>query len=318
MAVETPMTIDTNEPPPTPAQPVDLLALEAQIKEASDTAQATGQDPAKLTTFEFAQGSKTAVPEKFKTATGEVDVEKLKTSTKQLDQAIEAKEAAVQKSVDDYLEKQRKFRNLPNVAKLQPGPEPPPAPAAAPQAPLSMQEIEAKIAEDWRRDPLRTNMDLINIAVEARLKNALTPLQQDIEERKLERQDRQLRDNLTQLAKKDVRVLDPTVFDAINAKLEANPELWNLQNPHRAAWLEVKEEMRLGDPSPGQAQPSRTVSPILGGGTPPPPQSSGSGALTQDTVAAALGQANFKDKMQVENLEKAVKALADQEWRTSR
>lgn len=318
--METPITVDTNEPPP-PAQPVDLLAMEQQIKQASDAAQATGEDPAKLSVYEFTQG-KSEVPaslEKFKTSTGEVDVEKLKASTKQLDEAIQKKEE-VQKSVDDYLEKQKKFRNMPNAEKLKAEAAQAVTPPVLPnqQTPLSMAELEARIREDWQRDPIKTNMDLINIAVEARLKNALTPLQRDIEERKLEQQDRQLRENLTKLAEKDSRVLHPQVFEAINAKLDANPELWNLKNPHKAAWLEVKEEMRLGEPLQAPAQPSRTPSPILGGGTPPPPQSSASTMLNFDTVSAALGQANFKDRSQEANLEKAVKALADSEWRTER
>src|ERR1041384_810819 len=67
------------------------------------------------------------VPEKFKTPTGEVDVEKLKTSTKQLDEAIQTKEQKLQEvdksmSVDDlvkhYNESYKKFRGLPNPEKV--------------------------------------------------------------------------------------------------------------------------------------------------------------------------------------------------------
>lgn len=199
------------------------------------------------------------VPQKFLKPDGAVDVEKIKASTKQLDEAIQKKEEAI-KSVDDYVseyrEKEKKFRNLPNVQNIQreiPQPQQP-----IPPAQMTNEQLEAAIRQDFQADPVLTLSRLTEAIIERRLE----PIQQKEKEESV-------RSNISELVKKDSRVLQPEVFAAINAKLQSNPELWNLKNPHKAAWLEVKDEMRLGDPSQVPAQPSRTATPILGGGTPP-------------------------------------------------
>ncbi len=331
--LEMPLVVnpDPAELPPSSAQPPEarnILAMEAQIKAASDAAQAKGEDPSKLPIGDLA-GLPPNVPEKFVKPTGEVDVEKLKASTKQLDEAIQKKEQAVQKSVEDYLQAEAKFRTLPNPAKLEAALNPPAqasAPAAPPQGAMAppvfdRAALEARINADIQANPAATVANLIDIMFEQKFGQKIKPLEEGIQYTLEQKRQEATRANLRELAAKDPRILNQDVFDAVNAKLQSEPKLWELKNPHKAAWLEVKEEMRLGEAAPNgssSAQPSRPLSPILGGGTPPPLQSSASGVLNSESLAEAMKTANFKDKMQVENLDKAMKALSDEEWRRTR
>lgn len=328
------------EQPSTSSQPAHQPSNEkldkAQVRAATLRAAEQGMDPFDLVIGDLNQGltpvqqkiaqaeTPVDVPEKFKKPNGEADVEKLKASTKQLNEGIQAKEE-VQKSIDDYLVAEKRFKSLPNLQKLKAeAPASVLAPAPAP-ATLSMEELKAKIAVDLQRDAPGTVLDLVEIAVQERLKREIGPLKADAEERKIERQDRQLRDNLSQLAQKDPRILHPVVFDAINAKLEEKPEFWNLQNPHKAAWLEVKDEMRLGEvPNGASAQPSRLPSPILGGGTPSPAPSSSDQALSADTLLQAASRIGRDprdvryDPNQAANMRRAAKELFDKLDRQAR
>lgn len=324
MATEMPLTVDANpaELPPSaqPQMPGNILDMEAQIKAASDAAQARGEDPSKLPIGVLAEQVPN-VPKKFVTQTGEVDVEKLKASTERLNEEIQKKETVVQKSVEDYLQAEKKFRTLPNVAKLEQknAPVAPVQEVQQPPVQMSREQLEARINADMQANAASTVANLIDIMFEQKFGQKIAPLEQGIQVTLQRERDDQTRANLKTLADKDPRIMNQEVFDAINAKLAEQPKLWELKNPHKAAWLEVKDEMRLGDvPSGTSAQPSRPPSPILGGGTPPPPQSSGSGILNTENVMAAMGQANFKDAAQVANLDKAMKALADAEWRMTR
>ena len=320
---------DPSQPPAFQPEP-KLLDREAEVKAAIDAAEKKGDDflsvkIGDLGTSQSPQNAPTEVPEKFKTPTGEVDVEKLKASTRQLDEAIEKKEAAVEKTVDDYLqayrEKEAKLRNMPNPDKLAEGLKtaPPPPPPHFPSGPpVPEDQAMAQLNADFQRDPLGTLGRLTDIMVERRLAEKLAPVEQDISQTRKEREDNRIRQNLKEIAAKDPRVMAPTVFAAINAKLDSDPDYWKLKNPHKAAWLEVKEEMRLGEFSQTPAQPSRLPSPILGGGTPPPPQSSASsGPLNYQVLTSALGQVG-KDPKQMEALEKAMKEFADKEFRSGR
>lgn len=320
--METPITVDANsaELPPS-AQPQlsgNILDMEAQIKAASDAAQARGEDPSRLPIGILAEEVPN-VPKKFVTPTGEVDVEKLKASTERLNEEIQKKESVVQKSVEDYLQAEKKFRTLPNAAKIEQKIVAPAQEVVQQPIQMSRDQLEARINADMQANPAATVASLIDIMFDQKFGQKIAPLEQGIQVTLQRERDDATRANLKSLAERDPRIMNQEVFDAINAKLAEQPKFWELKNPHKAAWLEVKDEMRLGDtPQGGSAQPSRPPSPILGGGTPPPPQSSTSGALNYDSVSAAMAQANFKDSNQSANLEKSMKALADAEWRTVR
>ena len=340
-------------PPGSPQSPAfqpgpSLLGLEAQIKATVDAAENRGDDFLSLKVGDIQKPQSPAgepskapldVPEKFKTPTGEVDVEKLKASTRQLDEAIKTKETAIEqtvaevaqpeKTVDDYLKEYRaseaKFRNLPNPEKFdgfvkQSAEQPPVSsvPAQVPQQ-MSRDELEARINADFQRNPAQTMAEIVDIIVNQKLNTAIKPLEEGVQLTLKEREDNRIRGNLQDIAKKDPRVLRGDVFAAINAKLVQDPDLWKLKNPHKAAWLEVKDEMRLGEPSSVQAQPSRPPSPILGGGTPPPPQSSSSsGVINKDSLLGALKQFDPKNSGQFNSVEKAFKEYMDKEFRAGR
>lgn len=217
------------------------------------------------------EASKTAVPEKFLKPDGEVDVEKLKASTEALKAANQEKQEKLSKTIDDYLSEYRaeekKLRETPNPEKLAANLQknPPPQPTG-----LTDDQLRQKLAEDFQRDFVGTTTDLIDIIVNRKMEERLKSIEEPIKTIEQEREINRVRDNLKKLSESDPRVLDPNVFSAINEKLKSDPDLWKLKNPHKAAWLEVKEELRLGDlPKGNQAQPSRNPSPILGGGTPP-------------------------------------------------
>jgi hypothetical protein len=189
---------------------------------------------------------------------------------------------------------ENKFRNMPNPDKVAAQLPPlPPVQIPPEQTPQNFEEI---VRRDYQADPLGTTARLLDLMIQKKL--------QPYEERE---RTEATRSNLQVLASKDPRVLREDVFAAVNAKLQNDPDLWKLKNPHKAAWLEVKEEMRLGDPIQGQAQPSRP-SPILGGGTPPSAPSS-SVPVNPQTIISNLHTLDLRDKKQEAMGDAAVRAM---------
>lgn len=295
-------------PPPGKSQPIEAIAApeaeldDAAVREAISKAEANNQDPQTITLDEFAQGKvntppeapkpAVAVPEKFLKSDGAVDVDKIKASTQALDEAIANRDPIPQKTVDDYMteyrEKEKLFR-----AQTLPKQEmslPPAAPLPQEQNPTEYEEI---VRRDYAADPLGTTTRLMNLMIE----NKFQPIaeREKIEER---------RTNLQKLAEKDPRVLREDVFKAINAKLQEEPDLLNRKNPHKAAWLEVKDEMRLGDYTQSPAQPSRPLSPVLGGGTPP---SAPLSSVPSSNGSVDLNALDLRDKKQEELGDEAIR-----------
>ncbi len=279
--------------PAAQSQPIQALANldtpldDASVRQAIANAEANNQDPQSVTMQDLAsaQGQvPTQVPQKFVKTDGTVDVDKLQASTRQLDEAIQKKEQAVQKSVDDYLEAERKFRNMPNPEKLVAQAPQVTVPIPIPQGQLTQQQQEEIVRRDYAADPLGTTTRLLDLMLQEKFR--------PIEERN---QIEARRANIQKIAEKDPRILQPEYFDAVNAKLQADPTLWQLKNPHKAAWLDVKEEMRLGEPVAGQvqAQPSRST-PVLGGGSPPSVPSSS----VQSNAPIDISQIDLRDKKQ--------------------
>lgn len=303
----------TNRPVPR-SQPVEalqgLLPLmdDAAVRQAIGEAEAKNLDPQSLTLEDFAQGqlrnptpetSGTEVPQKFLKSDGAVDVEKIQASTKQLDEAIKTKETAITKTVDDYMreyqERETKFRTMPNPDRLatQLVSSPPPSSSPPPEI-AAPQNFEEVVRRDYALDPLGTTTRLLDLMIQKKL--------QPMEEREKAEATRL---NLQALASRDARILREDVFAAVNAKLQSDPDLWRLKNPHKAAWLEVKEEMRLGEPSSVPAQPSR-ASPVLSGGTPPSAPSSS--VMSPTDVIANLHKLDLRDKKQEALGDEAIRA----------
>jgi hypothetical protein len=327
--IDSPQTVPPQGPIQPQVQPVSALANLDQplddnaVRQALVEAESKNMDPMSVTIEDMLKGQstvpapatqalapevpKTEVPEKFLKPNGEVDVEKLQTSTRQLEEAVKTKEAAVQKTVDDFVREYRdlekQFKGMPNPDRLaaslptNPPPMSLPQSAVPPLPQMSDQQLEEMINRDIQSNPGRTITQLIQLALEQRFQ----PFE---EEKKIG----SVRGNLEQLASKDPRVLHPEVFKAINAKLKTDPEYWKLKNPHRAAWLDVKEELRLGDYSQSNpAQPSRLPAPVLGGGTPP---STPSVSVTQPhDIIANMDKLDLRDKKQEAMGDEAVRAL---------
>lgn len=285
-------------PPPGKSQPIETVAAnqgpildDAMVREAIAKAEANNQDPMTIKLDELSQApaqvpqaAPVDVPQKFLKPDGAVDVEKIQASTKALDEAIASRDPIPQKTVEDYLneykEKEKMFRS-----QTVPRQTPPPIPVASAPAEIDPQNYEEIVRRDYAADPLGTTTRLFNLMLEQKF--------QPIAEREKIEATRQ---NIQKLAEKDDRILRPDVYSAIQAKLQADPDLWKLKNPHKAAYLEVKEEMRLGDvPQGTPAQPSRP-SPVLGGGTPPSAPSA-SAPAPQD-ILSNLHKLDLRDKNQ--------------------
>lgn len=299
---------------------LDPLLDDAAVREQIVRAEAAGVDPLSIPLSDLTQAPqaqpmpeglppapeilKQNVPDKFLKPDGEVDVEKIQASTRQLGEVIQKKETAVAKTIDDYMreyrEQETKFRNLPNPDRLAAQLQTTPVQAQAPDVSgFSTQQLEEMIRRDYQQDPVMTTTRLIDIAV-----------QKAVEPFKAREQDDNIRSNIAALAARDGRVLEPQNYEAIKAKLAREPDLWKLKNPHKAAWLEVKEELRLGDlPQGSQAQPStRPLSPVLGGGTPPSAPSS-SAPQTPQTVLSNLDRLDLRDRKQEAAGDEAIRAM---------
>lgn len=283
-------------PPPGKSQPIQSISVDQgptfddnAVRQAIAQAEANNQDPMTIQTNELlSQGTGSPapeVPQKFLKSDGAVDVEKIQASTKALEEGIQKKEEAIQKvnlTVEELVrqnqELERQFRSMPNAEKLTAS-----IPAVA--EPVALQNFEQVVLQDFQRDPLGTMLRLNEIQMEKKL----SPFK---ERERVE----VTRNNLQALAEKDPRILQPEVFSAVKQKLQTNPELWNLKNPHKAAYLEVKDEMRLGEPAGVQAHPSRP-SPVLGGGTPPSAPSSSVQTNPQD-ILSNLHKLDLRNKDQ--------------------
>lgn len=238
------------------------------------------------------------VPAKFLNSDGTVDVEKLQASSKQLDTALAEKELTVDEMVAQYKEKENKLRNLPNpnnpesiarFAQTQAAPQP--IQVQNPQPMASPDTLQAQILADLQRDPVGTIVDLVKAVNSTENR----PLHEFVGTLKERQKDEGMKNSLIQLVKEDPRVANPQIYQAVLAEMDADPGYHRLRNPYKAAWNEVKARMRLGD-AQIPAQPSKTASPILGGGSPPPVPST-IGGYSHATIGAAIGEAKTKDEM---------------------
>jgi hypothetical protein len=77
----------------------------------------------------------------------------------------------------------------------------------------------------------------------------------------------------------------------VNQVLDEEPGMMRLKNPHKAAWNEVKERLRLGEANTSPAQPSN-VTPTLGGGAPPSVSTLPSGPMSVPNLQQLARQVN--------------------------
>lgn len=295
---------NTMEAPRTPpagkSQPIQAISADQgptiddnAVREAISKAEANNQDPMTIRTDELSQGldqnlpvaqpPAVEVPVKFLKPDGAVDVEKIQASTKALEVAMQNRDPIPTRTVDELL---RENLALEKAFRSGSVPKAPPAPVASvPQLDATPENFDEIVRRDYAADPLGTTTRLMNLMLEQKFQ----PL---AERERVET----TRANLQALVEKDPRILREDVYTAINKKLASDPDLWKLKNPQKAAWLEVKEEMRLGEPNAVQAQPSKPYAPVLGGGTPPSAPSSS--VTTPQDVLSNLHKLDLRDKSQ--------------------
>ena len=295
-----PAPVNTAPTPPMDEASVRAAVMKAESegKEVADiSAQTSGLD--KIVPIPSVNPQD--VPAKFLKPDGTVDVQKITDSTKQLDAGIEKKQLTVEEALAQYKEKERQFRNLPsNPAQVQryvqdqvQSQAQPQAPQPVPVATPPIDQLQAQIAQEYQRDPIGTMVDLTR----ALIQNQQKPVLDFIEKLREQERDNGIKSNLSQLAKDDPRILQPQVYAEILKEMESDPGYTQLRNPYKAAWNEVKGRLRLGDIQT-PAQPSRTATPILGGGTPPPVPSSASGPASPQNLLAAIGQIKTTEEQQ--------------------
>ena len=240
--------------------------------------------------------SSVEVPSKFLKPDGTVDVEKLQTSTKRLDEAIEKKTLSIDEMVAKYKEKEATFHSLPSVpAQAQPAVQPVPAAQANPYAsqpgvPQDMAALHSQIMADMQKDPIGTIADIVRIVAKEETK----PVMEFVETQRSQQKDLIVKTQLAELAKADPRVTDPNIYAKVIEEIQSDPGYKNLKNPYKAAWNEVKERLRLGDVP--NAQPGKIPTPILGGGTPPPVPSA-MPTITPKVLESAISAASSKQEM---------------------
>lgn len=273
-------------PSPTANEEVQLRALfqDASSKgmELSDNVTLAQSQPAPV------QTAPVPVPEKFKTPEGTVDEEKLKASSKQLDAVLEEKEKSIDEMMADYKAREKKLHELSQQKADLSKQLPPLAPLNAAQVNPNdpqIQQMHQQILADMQRDPVNTSI-MLNQAL---VKKELEPLIQRFQQEDEMRQDGLRRESFQRLAESDPRVMQNQYYAAINQVLDEDPAMMRLKNPHKAAWNEVKERLRLGEPMV-PAQPSMS-SPQLGRGA-PPSVSTFQGQPTPQSLAQQAGQIN--------------------------
>jgi hypothetical protein len=247
------------------------------------------------------------VPAKFQKPDGTVDEEKLQAASKQLDQAIESKKKTLEEVLADYREKEREFHNLGKAKAEASAITPPLPPANAPVAPQDAEALRQQIMQDFQRDPIGTVVELAK-AVARKETEPIQQVAQNIAERD---RDAQMRANFAKLAEDDPRILDPQNWEEVRKVFAEDPGIFRLKNPHKAAWNEAKERLRLGEVVRPQAQPSNP-SPILGRGTPAPV----SGLSQPVTPNAIYHQATQIDPYSQEGklLEEKLRQMTSQLW----
>lgn len=252
---------------------------EEQIRALFKEASSRGMD--ELTTV--VEVPKIPIPQKFQKPDGTVDEEKLKTSSERLNEAVEQK----QKTVDDLLkEYQEREKNLHDLSQKKKEIENQIASVPASVPMQNTQELEQRLRQDYQRDALDTTVKLADAIVASKLAPIMERFQQEEEQRRLQG----LRNNVADLAAQDPRFLDPRLNAMVNQVLDEDPGMMRLKNPHKAAWNEVKERLRLGEANQPPAQPSNAM-PTLGRSA-PPSVSTLPGPISPQNAAQAAQQVN--------------------------
>lgn len=226
------------------------------------------------------------VPAKFQKPDGTVDEEKLKNSSAQLNEALQAKAKTVEELLLEYKESQKKLGQLGNqegqikkeMAQV------PQAPAPLFQPDQNMDAIRQQLLQLQQTDPIAFAVEIARAVSRKEATDIAAPMLQVAQNMAEQERDGNVRRNIAALAEQDPRILQ--LYGEVTKELESDPAYFRLKNPHKAAWNEVKERMRLGEaPARAPAQPSMIPSPTLGRGSPTSVQ-----GLAQPMTTQSLAQ----------------------------
>jgi len=216
---------------------------------------------------------KEGIPSKFQKPDGTVDEEKLKASSARLDEA--------QKTVDDlladYKAKEKEYHQKSAEAKQIQAQIPgiPNAPLMTAPLPPEAEAIRQQLLALQQQDPIAFAVEIARAVSRKEATDIAAPALQVAEVMAQQQRDSSLRGNISALADRDPRILNPQIYAEFQKELnDPSENYFALKNPHKAAWNEVKERLRLGEPTTAQAQPSNLSpnggSPTLGRGSPTP------------------------------------------------
>ena len=233
---------------------------------------------------------KEAIPPKFQKPDGTVDEEKLKASSARLDEA--------QKTVDellaDYKAREKEYHEKSAQAK-QAQAQIPGIPMPLAPMPPDAEAVRQQLLQLQQQDPIAFAVEIARAVSRKEASDIAAPALQAAQVMAQQQRDTSLRGNIAALAERDPRILNPQVYAEFQKELnDPSENYFALKNPHKAAWNEVKERLRLGEPTLAQAQPSNPSpyggspnggSPTLGRGSPTPVST-----LSQPVTQAGLFQ----------------------------
>lgn len=206
MTVDKPTASAPITPPTTPTQPEPEVKVEAVV---------TKQDEA----------TKIEVPEKFKTADGSVDTEKLSKSITNVDEALAsylAKEKELKRKMNEVKAKENAYIN------------PPIDIAPTPNIPINQsfaQQLEQDIAKDGAGVVLAKLFTAAQESVEERVKT-------EIEQLKSVNAQNTTKQQIEAIGKTDPWVYTPEGMATLTRVLEEQPYLWQAPDPYKAAYMQ--------------------------------------------------------------------------------
>jgi len=259
---------------------------------------------------------KKEVPAKFQKPDGTVDEEKLKASTARIEEAVQEKQKTVDELLADYEARQKELGNLGNKqGQLKKQIESLPA-AQPPQADVTGQSpdaIRAQLLQLAQTDPIAFAVEISRAVARKEALDIAAPALEVTQGLAEQQRIAATRANIAALAEQDPRILQGPLYEELKKELNNPSEnYWALKNPHRAAWNEVKDRLRLGEAPKASVQPSNP-SPILGRGSPATVQGLAQVQTPQTMYQQVTGVDPFSEegKRLEEQLREASKAV----WR---
>lgn len=216
MTIEPPTPAVSMTPPPMPVQPI--------------------QETVEATVTKVDEATKVEVPEKFKTADGTVDTEKLSKSITNVDEALAT-----------YLAKEKELKRKMNEVKAQENAyiNPPVTPSPTPIIPVNTnfaKQLEEDIAKDGAGVVLAKLFTAAQESVEERVQKEISLL-------KTVNADNTTKQQIEAIGKSDPWVYTPEGMATLTRVLEEQPYLWQANDPYKAAYIQYRGQNNVASKS---------------------------------------------------------------------